>query len=597
MDRLEDIQRRLDLLEAGLNEVRALVQLEQSTASPVSPPVTPPPSPAPAYWTGARPPTPAPLPALFPPAPAPPKPSAPRSGDFEANLLGSWFARAGAIAIFLGSVFAFRYAVDRNLISPAGRVAIGLMVGLAFAGWGEWAHRKTWPLFAQAVAGGGVAISYLSIWAGYQLYDLMAPGTALALLAVVVIGGGALAVRHDSVPLAVMASLGGFLNPILVSTGRGSDLALYTYVLLLDLGILGLAMFRRWRALNAVALFFTWLLVLAGAASFPTPGGHALARLGFATSYLLLFHAVCLAGKATQAGPSDDLDLGLIGVNAAAFFFFGLLVLEFGAHSTFALLVGLAHIGAGLTLRQRTDSDPRVVLTLVGLGVSALTIAAGLQFTGPILSTVLGIEAVLLVAASKLGGLSKLRYSALAVFALSVVTSLGGYRLGFAYDPELPLASIESLPFITQIFALAAGGSLLRRRSEPEAKTYADVGFVSANLMTLLWFSFELWAAYERSAGWSIQGFTFTLSSVWTLYASALLAFGISLRARWARLLAVGIFVLVVAKLVMADIWLLETPLRIAAFMGLGLVLLLCSLGYHRFRTLILGPDNSNSPT
>lgn len=597
MDRLEDIQRRLALLEAGLNEVRALVQLEQTTASPVAPRVTPPPPPTPAFWTGARPPTPAPLPAFFLPAPAPPKPSPPRSGDFEANLLGSWFARAGAIAIFLGSVFAFKYAVDRDLISPAGRVAIGLVVGLAFVGWGEWAHRKTWPLFAQAVAGGGVAISYLSVWAGYQLYDLMAPGTALALLAVVVVGGGALAVRHDSVPLAVMASLGGFLNPILVSTGRGSDLALYAYVLLLDLGILGLAMFRKWRTLNAVALFFTWLLVFVGAASFPTPGGQDFVGLGFATSYLLLFHAVCLAGTAVQADPTDDLDLGLIGVNAVAFFLFGLVILGSGAHSTFALLVGLAHIGAGLALRQRTDSDPRMVLTLVGLGVSALTIAAGLQFNGPILSTVLGIEAVLLVAAGRLSGLSKLRYSALAVFALSVATSLGGYRLGFAYDPELPLASIESLPFITQIFALAAGGTLLRRRFEPEAKTYADVAFVSANLMTLLWFSFELWAAYERSAGWSIQGFTFTLSSVWTLYASALLAFGISLRARWARLLAVWVFVLVVAKLVMADVWLLETPLRIAAFMGLGLVLLLCSLGYHRFRALILGPDGSNSLT
>jgi uncharacterized membrane protein len=76
------------------------------------------------------------------------------------------------------------------------------------------------------------------------------------------------------------------------------------------------------------------------------------------------------------------------------------------------------------------------------------------------------------------------------------------------------------------------------------------------------------------------------------MYATALLAFGIALRAKWARLFAVGLFGLVIVKLVTADVWLLETPLRIAALMGLGLVLLLASLSYHRFRALILGPDD-----
>jgi uncharacterized membrane protein len=116
---------------------------------------------------------------------------------------------------------------------------------------------------------------------------------------------------------------------------------------------------------------------------------------------------------------------------------------------------------------------------------------------------------------------------------------------------------------------------------------------VGANLLALMWITFELWAHYNRpSVTWSLAGFTYTLSTVWTLYAAALLAYGIGLRAKWARLFSVSLFGLVIAKLVLADVWLLETPLRIASLMGLGLVLLLCSLGYHRFRALILGPDD-----
>lgn len=620
MERLEEIQRRLDLLEAGLAELRTLVQAQQTSApNPAAPsqPSLPNPSPgwtAPAFWTGSRPPTPAPP---TPPVPRPPTPpltsvspsptsapssfgsavGSPRSGEFEANMLSSWFARAGAIAIFLGAAFAFKYAVDRDLISPAGRVAIGLLVGLAFVGWGEWAHRKTWPLFAQAVAGGGVAICYLSVWAGYQLYDLMAPFAALVLLALVVVGGGALAIRQDSLPLAVIASLGGFLNPVLVSTGRGSGISLYTYLLLLDLGILGLAIFRSWRPLTAVALFSTWFLVFAGTVSLPAPQSNDLVGLGFATLYLLLFHAVCLRAKITGAGPSGEPDRALVGANAVAYFFFGLVALPAGAHSSFALVVGLAHIGAGLWLRQRPDPEQRMVQMLIGLGVSAVTIAAGQQFDGPVLSTVWALEAMALAAAGTQRELSKLNFSAFAVFTLSVLTSLGEYQLGFAYDPELPLLSIESLPFVVQIIALGGGGVLLRKRDdEIRNGRYADLAAIAANSMALIWFSFELWAIYERSTGWSLEGFTFALSSIWTLYASILLAFGISMRAKWARLMAVGLFLFVIAKLVVADLWLLETPMRIAAFMGLGLVLLLCSVGYHRFRALILGPDELGSP-
>ena len=614
----DDIERRLDRLEAGLNEVKALVRQEveksNKPAGSPSPVVTKPavsPFPVatnPAFWSQVRPaqktpvmappavaPAPAPQPSVTPPRSFSSMLGTPGTGELEANLLGSWFARAGAVAIFLGAVFAFKYAVDRNLISPAGRVAIGLMAGLAFIAWGEWARRKSWPLFAQAVAGVGVAIGYLSIWAGYQLYDLMSPAVALVLLALVVVGGGALAIRHNSIALAVLATLGGFLNPILVSTGRGSEIALYTYLLVLDLGVVALSHLRKWRALNAVALFGTWFLVFLGTVTLEGAQGGELVGLAFATLYLLLFHAVSLMSRTTGA-PSDETDVALLGFNAVAYFGFGILVLEGGAESMLALLLGLAHIGAGLAFRQMASTDETLTLTLIGLGVASLTIAAGLQFTGPVLSTIWALEAMALAAAGTQKGLSKLQLAGAGIFALSVLTTLADYRLGLAYEPAFPLVSLESLPFVVQILALALAGYALRQQTGMvQAKAWADTAAVLANIMALVWISFELWAAFNRSDGWSAEGFTFTLSSVWTLYASALLAYGIAQRAKWARLMSVGLFGLVVIKLVMADVWLLETPLRIAAFIGLGLVLLLCSLGYHRFRELILGPDESSS--
>ena len=634
--------------------------------------------------------------------------------------MGSWFARIGILAIFLGAAFAFKYAVDRNLISPAGRVSLGLVVGAGFVAWGEWARRRSWPLFAQAVAGGGVAIMYLAVWAGYQLYDLVSPAAALVFLALVVVAGGALAARHDAVALAVIAALGGFLNPLLVSTGRGSLGALYLYLLLLDAGILGLAIFKRWRPLTAVSMAATWILAFVGwLADAP---GTTLA-IGFAAVYFLMFHGAALYRYLRGEGPASPEDLWLAGANSFGFFAFGMVVLSDPVEPLFALGVGLVHLGMGVAWRGIHREDANAILTFLAIGVGAITLAAALRFEGPVLATVWAVESVAIMVAAVRGRLSRLRLAGLAVFALSVGISLLGSGLGAFYDPPRLFFSIESMPYITQIAAVAATAIMLRRqndspltrRAAESAEVVAvvlatlwltfelaaqhqragwplrtlpfavatlwaagavgaaawglrkqtawavplpvcifavslamsvlssvvEAGYrpsglllsveslafvvqiailgsaavslrrralfpdqkaergaaVLANLLALLWLSFELRAHYNRpETGWYLAAFTFSLSTMWTLYASGLLAFGIGLRAGWARLLAVALFGVVIAKLVLADVWLLETPLRIAALVGLGLVLLLCSLGYHRFRALILGPDSGTTP-
>ncbi len=646
-----------------------------------------------------------------------------RSGEFEANMLGSWFARIGAFAIFLGAAFAFKYAVDRDLISPAGRIAIGILLGVVFIGWGEWARRKTWPLFAQAVAGGGVGIMYLSVWAGYQLYDLMSPGIALVLLAGVVILGGALAVRHNSMALAIMAALGGYLNPVLVSTGRDSQAALNLYLLLINAGILGLAVYKQWRSLTVLSMAATWLLVFGSL--FDTTDSQQLAALAFGAVFFATFHAALLARYLKDEGPARPGDLTLTSLNSLAFFVLGMVTVPEAGRPAFALLLGLVHIGLGLGWRNLRRTDTMAVLTLIGMGVGAATVAVALQFEGPVLATVWAVEAVVIMFASARAELSKLRIAGVVVFGLSLALSLFGSGLGAFYDPPRLLFSVDALPFLTQIAALAGTSVLLRRNAEFvveqraadssailavilglvwltfelfaqyqragwEMETFPfataafwalyaavvagsglaaeirwsrpvatgifgislassvlgsglganydpvrpmvsiqSVAFVlqiailaassltmrrsagarvrtraataaasSGNLLALMWLTFELWAWYNRpSVGWGFATFTFTLSTLWTLYAAGLLAFGIAVRARWARLFAVSLFGLVILKLVLADVWLLETPLRIASLMGLGLVLLLCSLGYHRFRALILGPDDPASPS
>ncbi|MFX5793580.1 DUF2339 domain-containing protein, partial [Acinetobacter baumannii] len=65
---------------------------------------------------------------------------------------------------------------------------------------------------------------------------------------------------QDAAVLAFMGSAGGFLAPVLVSSGGGSHVALFSYYALLNAGIFAIAWFKAWRALNLLGFSFTFVI-------------------------------------------------------------------------------------------------------------------------------------------------------------------------------------------------------------------------------------------------------------------------------------------------------------------------------------------------
>ncbi|HEU5309903.1 MAG TPA: DUF2339 domain-containing protein, partial [Candidatus Eisenbacteria bacterium] len=153
----------------------------------------------------------------------------PEAHDLEESVVGTWFPRLGALALLLGAGFGFRYAVDRGWIGPGARVSVGVALGVLLLLLGETTKRRGWAGYAQAVTGGGVAILYLTVWASFALYRMVPDPVAFALLVGVTTQAAGLALRYDSVALAVLATLGGFLNPIVVGRGAIDAAGVYAY--------------------------------------------------------------------------------------------------------------------------------------------------------------------------------------------------------------------------------------------------------------------------------------------------------------------------------------------------------------------------------
>jgi len=193
---------------------------------------------------------------------APPKPP----GDSPLELWdialsyftgGNVVVRLGMLVLFFGVAFLMKYSIDRNLVPIEFRLASISLGGIALLVCG-WYLRKSRTVYALILQGGGVGILYLTAFGATKLYHLLPLGLALSLMVALAAGSAALAIIQDARALAVIGIIGGFLAPVLTSTGSGSHIMLFSYYALLNAGILGTAWYKSWRELNLLGFLFTF---------------------------------------------------------------------------------------------------------------------------------------------------------------------------------------------------------------------------------------------------------------------------------------------------------------------------------------------------
>ena len=175
---------------------------------------------------------------------------------------GNLLVRIGGVILFFGLAFLVKYAAEHSIISIEVRLwGIGLAaVALLVTG---WKLRDREGAYGQILQGLGVAMLYLVIYGASKFYGLLSLEMAFVLMLGVVVLGSILAVIEDSLPLALFSTAGGFLVPILTSSGEGSHIMLFSYYAFLNFGLFIVAWFRSWRVFNVVGFLFTFVIATA----------------------------------------------------------------------------------------------------------------------------------------------------------------------------------------------------------------------------------------------------------------------------------------------------------------------------------------------
>jgi uncharacterized membrane protein len=92
-----------------------------------------------------------------------------------------------------------------------------------------------------------------------------------------------------------------------------------------------------------------------------------------------------------------------------------------------------------------------------------------------------------------------------------------------------------------------------------------------------LWRFLSLWVLEQQPSG-------FYLTASWSLLALALFTAGIGLRERMYRWLGLGILACALGRVMIIDVWKLETLYRILSFLALGIVLLVLGFIYNKYQ-------------
>jgi uncharacterized membrane protein len=536
----------------------------------------------------------------------------PGSENLESRIGSHWLNRIGIAAVLIGVSYFLKFAFDNNWIGAAGRVAIGLLAGIAIVVWSENFRHRGYLIFSYSLKAVGIGVLYLSLYAAFQVYSLVPSGVAFTMMFAVTAATAVMAWTQDAEILAAFALIGGFATPMLLSTGQNREVALFAYVAILDLGALALVIVKPWRRLLLLSYAGTLALYVGWYSTFYDVTQVRM-TVGFATLFFAIFAVAPLLARPAQKGWLSDSVPPLVAVVNAAGYFLQIYVMfeEIGTKDTawFALALAALYIFLSRQARGRAGSPEAartVDLLHLALAIGFITVAIPIRLDAHWITIGWFVEvAVLLWVADRIHS------DLLNVFAIgALLLGVGRLLLIDNFYVTRPLFNSRMATYAVAIAVLGAVAGYGSRRKDEAARTVARVAVVALNLLALIALSREVADYYSREmtslrpqGPWDPYAWTnwhhvkiardFTYSALWMAYGTMLMVVGFWRRSAFVRWQALALIAFTIGKVFLYDVSELDRGYRIVSFIVLGVLLLAISFMYQRDWLRLSRPNDS----
>lgn len=437
--------------------------------------------------------------------PPPPK----KKTDFEQFIGEKLISIVGITILVLGIFFSVKWAIDRNLISDAGKIMIGIVSGTILLG---FAHKlvKNYRAFSSILAGGGIAVLYFSIYEAYQAYQLIPQAAAFGIMVFITLITVILSVIYDKKELAIIAIVGGFGTPFFVSNGSGNYQVLFSYLLILNAGMFVLANFKKWNILNIICYALT-VLIFSGwtLQSFDPAKGQAAGGMLFISLFFLTFFGMHIIYNLRHKRKFGYTEIVLLLSNSFIYLGFGLYFLHFMENGkyqgVFTLALSAFNFVFAYIFYRRNNIDKNLVFLLIGLVLTFLSLTGPLQLDGNYITLFWACELVIMYWMGTKTGIPILKNASVLILALTLISLTMDWNKDYYSVQINPLYILFNKAFITA--AVVCLAIFLNRRllkNDPESKLMWGllpmsqyIRFINMLLIVLVYVSLHLEVSYQ----------------------------------------------------------------------------------------------------
>jgi uncharacterized membrane protein len=386
-----------------------------------------------------------------------------KNPDLEKFIGEDLISKIGILILVLGVSYFVKYSIDKGWINEPARVGIGVLCGAAIM---ALAHRlrAQYTAFSSVLVAGAIAIFYFTIGIAFHSYHLIGQNIAFALMTVITIFSCLVSLSYNRKELAVLSLIGGFAVPFMVSTGSGNYQALFTYILILNTGILVMAYMRSWTILNILSYVFT--VVLYGAwllkTMHPNSAPPYLGALLFGFAFYMLFIIMNVINAIRNKGALAISELSILASSTFLFYGAGMFILNYYQpefKGLFTTLLGVLNFINAYILYKKFGVDKTTVYLLIGFTLTFVTLAIPIQFNGNYITLFWAAEAVILMWLGQKSNYTMYRLGSILVTAFTGISLVMDW--GNVYNSATMVSIVLNPAFVTGAFVLVALGALI----------------------------------------------------------------------------------------------------------------------------------------
>jgi uncharacterized membrane protein len=322
------------------------------------------------------------------------------NSSFEKYIGQNLIPVIGIIITVIGVGIGAKYAIDHQLISPLTRIILGYVMasGLLFFAWKLKAKYKQ---FSAILLSGSLAIFYFITFFAYSFYQLFPVQVAFVAMLAITAATVYASIKYNLIIISHIGLVGAYAVPFLLSDGSGRVGIFFSYISIINIGILAVSFFRNWKSLYYVSFGLTWLIFLLWFATGYSDAKHFKLAMIFVTVFFLIFQATNLVSKLVKKEMFDELNVMMVLLNS--FLYYGLGTAILIRHESlndykawFTLLNGVIHLAVAALLYFLKSEDKKFHTLSVGLAISYFTLYVPIELDGRWITFLWIFEAALL---------------------------------------------------------------------------------------------------------------------------------------------------------------------------------------------------------